>query len=179
MTDSIKNYTLKEFSSQPQDIIEEYSNLLRFSTVIDTKNEIFKMKLRDVDFIKSSLGSGDDAVLFDIIALVQGIKLVEVLKIRVVEFFGLLASITEQVERIITTESKVLTPANDNAKWELVEGGKKMAKFGIYNTLDSLSGGDITKYEQILDMPYDDIFTIMYMRTVRGDLDQEMQTLKQ
>jgi len=174
MEQTITNYKLKDFLHQSNELREEYTNLLRYSKPKETKNELYKMKLRDVDFIKTTFSNGTDENIIKIVSLVQGISEKAVLNMKITEFFSLVICIGEQIERIIRNEQKVLTSKNPNFKWEAVQGSEKMAKFGIYNTLENLSGGDITKYEYIMDMSYDEVFTILYMKRLKEDLIEEM-----
>lgn len=178
MTDTINNYKLKEFIKQSDELKAEYINLLRYSNPKETKNKLYNMKLRDVDFIKTTFGGGADENIIKIIGLVEEKDESDVMEMKITEFFPLMIGIRKQLETIIQNEEKALTSDHANFKWEAIGGSEKMAKFGIYNTLESLSGGDITKYEQIMDMEYAEIFTILYMRRLREDLNQEMDNLK-
>lgn len=177
MTETIKNFRLKEFYKQSEELQEEYINLLRFSNPIPTAKQLWSLRLRDVDFIKTSFGSGDDSDLIDIVARVQGIEAEDVYNLKIVEFFGLIADVKKQLKEINEVEAVALTPSGANFKWEAVNGSEKMSKFGIYNTLDSLALGDITKYETIMEMEYSEVFTVLYMKKTRAELDEEMSKL--
>jgi len=173
----IKNYKLKEFYKQSTELQEEYINLLRFSLPIPTAKVLWDLSLKDVDFIKSSFGSGDDSDMFEIISRVQGVPVEDVLNIKIVEFFGLIADVKKQIEEIHKVELTALTPSGANFKWEAVNGSEKMSQFGIYNTLEQLSGGDITKYAEIMEMEYSEVFTVLYMKKTRLELDEEMSKI--
>ena len=71
-----------------------------------------------------------------------------------------------------------MTPSSLNVKWETVDGSARMAKFGIYNTLESLSGGDALKYKKYMEMEYSEVFTILLMRKTASDLQTEMNKIK-
>lgn len=41
-------------------------------------------------------------------------------------------------------------------------------QFGIMNTVDSLAGGDILKYEKVLRMDYNTVFAKMFRNKLEG-----------
>lgn len=176
--DEIINYKLKDFKEQSPILVSEYVNILQLIEPQETKQEIFFMKLREVDDIKKSLGSTDDDELIRIVAMVEEMTELQVNNLPIVTFFGLYNSIKEQTLQIIQAEENGLTPNNVNTKWEMVEGGRRMGIFGIYNTLDQLSNGDITKYNEILELPYNEVFTKLRMDKIKGDLQTEMDAIK-
>lgn len=79
---------------------------------------------------------------------------------------------------IFSAEEARLTPSEVNVKWEMVNGSEKMSKFGIYNTLESLSGHDALKYKKYMNMNYSEVFTILYMRKTAAELQAEMDKIK-
>ena len=174
----IKNFKLIEYLNQPPKLIEEYLIVLRYIKPIETKQEIHFMSLRNVELIKTTIDSGNDLDLIEIISKVQNCTKEEVLDIPIIEFFGLLNSVRQQLEKIIAAEENALTPSEVNVKFEIVDGMKRMSKFGIYNTLESLSGGDALKYEAYMNMTYSEIFTILLMRKTASDIQNEMNKLK-
>jgi hypothetical protein len=174
----ITNYTLEEFSKQSPELISEYITALNYLPAKQTRRKIFHMKLKHVEFIKTNLGSGIDDDLISIFAKVQKIKKNEVYKVEIIEFFGILNSIKEQIKEISTAEETSLMPTYPDLKWEMVQGSKKMAKFGIVNTLDMLSGNDATKHEYYRNMKYSYIFLLLLKRKTESDLQHEMSLIK-
>jgi hypothetical protein len=174
----ITNYKLIEYLNQPREVIEKYLIALRYIKPCETKQEVYHMKLKDVEFIKNSIDSGEDLDLIEIVGRVQNCTKDEVLDIVIIEFFRILNSIREQLKVIVMAEENALTPSEVNMKWEIVEGSKRMSKFGIYNTLESLSGGDALKYEAYMNMTYSEIFTILLMRKTASDIQREMNNIK-
>jgi len=175
----IKNYELGEFFKQSPELIQQYVEVLQHVKPVDTANDVFHLKLKDVEFIKENLLSDTDEELLEIIAKVQGIKLKKVLKIKVVEFFGLLNSIKEQLIQINKAEAASLVSENTNFKWEAVNGSDRLSMFGIYNTLESLSGGDILKWNDIMELTYSDVFMKLYINKINADLQHEMNQIKE
>ena len=176
--ETINNYKLKEFLKQDYQTQIEYYHILKNLEPIPTKNEIFYMSLKDVEEIKQLINSDDDADLIHIITKVQGVEESEVLDMKIVEVFGLINSIQEQIQRIYKAELSSLSSDNTNIKWEAVNGSERIQKFGIYNTLNTLSNGDILKWNAILELPYADVFMKLLLDKTNNDLQTEMQNLK-
>jgi len=174
----IENFKLIDLLNQEQDLIQNYVVALRYVKPKETKRDLFNMKLKHVELVKQTIDSGEDRDLIKIISKVQKCTEEEVLDFPIIEFFGLLNSIREQLNLIVTAEENALTPSESNLKWEAVNGGERMAKFGIYNTLEMLSGGDATKYSHYMNMAYSEVFTILLMRKTASDLSHEMGKIK-
>ena len=174
----IENFKLIDFMNQTPELVQEYLVALRYLKPRQTAREIFSMKLKEVEMIKRTLNSGEDRDLIVIVSKVQKLSEEAVLDLPIIEFFGIVASIREQMKVILQAEENGLTPSRVDMKWEAVNGSEKMAKFGIYNTLESLSGGDATKYEFFMNMQYSEVFTILLMRKTASDLQHEMNQIK-
>lgn len=176
---TINNYTLREFSQEPDETKERYNNILHYLKPVETVNKIFYLSLEQVENIKDALRTGKEDKILESVKVVQGFKKdKEVYNMTIIDLFGVINSIKQQVEKILKLEEQSLTPKYPNVKWNLVKGSEKMAKFGIINTLDDLSNNDITKYDAILAMPYNRVFGVLYKRTVKADIDIEMSKIK-
>lgn len=176
--EDIINYKVSQFLRKDIKVIEQYINVLKYLKPYETKKKIFDLRLRDVQDTKDNLAAGTFEDIIKCVMLTEELTYEEVLKMGIVEFWGLVKSITKQIEDINHMESVSLTSEYPNFKWEAVGGSEKLSKFGIYNTLDKLSDGDILKYEAILDLPYADVFVKLYMDRIKGDLQHEMSQLK-
>lgn len=174
----LTNYKLIEFLNQPAELINEYLVALKYLKPIDTERKLMFMKLKHVELVKRTLSTGSNIDLIKIVSKVQKISKEDVLQIPIITFFKLIASIREQLKVILRAEENGLIPNYTDQKWIIVDGSKKMAKFEIYNTLENLSGGDVTKYNYINNMQYAEVFTILRMRKTLSDLRHEMSTIK-
>lgn len=174
----IENFTLKEFLKQEVSLIQEYVVALQYAPQVQTKKEVFHLKLKHVEYIKKNIFASNDEGLVKIIKIVQGIKKAEVYNLTIIEFFGLIASVKEQIEKISHAEAARLTSSEINFKWLAVDGDAKMSKFGIYNTLEALSNGDATKYKYFHNLEYSEVFTILFMRKTASELSKQMETIK-
>ena len=174
----IINFKLKDFLKQDSELIQEYIVALQYVKPVETVKEVFHLKLKHVEHIKQNLFSNEDAELIKIVGRVQGLNIKQVFELKIVEFFGIVASVKVQVDKIAQAEDNTLSPSEINFKWLAVEGDEKMSKFGIYNTLESLSGGDILKYNKIMNLPYSEIFTTLLMKKTANELQKQMDKIK-
>ena len=170
----IRNVKVRELLKMPINEALDTITAMRYVKPLDTPKPIFNMTLRQVQNLKDLMSSG---TIEDIISCVD-ICVGNVDEMRILDFFKYLNSIKEQLESIAHAESVSLSSDRVNFKWEAVEGSEKMSRFGIYNTLENLSGGDVLKWEAILDLEYADVFTKLYMDKVKADLESEMNQLK-
>ena len=173
----IENHKLKNFVRQNPEDVKKGLVAMQYLKPIDTKIKVSNLSLEDVEFIKMNLYSSNDEDLLEIISKVEEISIAEVLNIRVLKFFGLVASVKAQVRNIYKAEQQ-LEPNEINLKWQLVNGGEKMAKFGIYNTLEYLTDGDRSKDEYWLKQKYQKVFAIMLQKKTAKDLSDAMNKIK-
>ena len=174
----IINFKLKDFLRQDVNTITDYFFILNQLEAIPTKREVYYLKLKEVEHIKSNINSGLDGDIVDIISTVQDVKKEDILNLDIIQVFGLMNSIKEQVLNINKAELTALSNNIPNAKFSQVEGSKRLQKFGIYNTLNQLSDGDILKWDAILDLPYDMVFTKLYLDKINNDIQHEMNQIK-
>lgn len=171
------NFKLKEFAQQSEELVLEYLNILSYKKG-NTKNKIFHLKVKEVDYIKKHIFSENDNVLIEIVAKVQDLSKKDVYNLGIIQFFSILNSIKEQIIELSKKEVNALTPNKKNIKWELVNGSKRVEKFGILNTLESLANKDLSKYEEIKNMKYSFVFGVLAMRKVYKDISDEMDAIK-
>ena len=73
------------------------------------------------------------------------------------------------------TENKLLSsPAS---ALEKKAGIQAFEKFKYINTINSLAGGDITKWEQILNMPYERILTKLLLNKTEAEYQRKYSEL--
>ena len=176
--EKITNFKLKDFFKQDIELIKTYVKILQLLEPIQTKNEVYHLKLKDVEFIKQYLFEDDDEALIEIISIVQELNQKEVLNLEIIEVFGILNSIKEQIERINNAEVSSLTSDNINIKFEAVNGAERLKQFGIYNILNNLSNGDILKWNSIMELPYSDVFMKLLLDKTNNDIQSEMNNIK-
>ena len=174
----IINFKLKDFLKQDINTITDYFFILNQLEPIPTKKEVYYLKLKEVEHIKTNINSGLDKDIVDIISLVQDVKKEDILDLDIIQVFGLINSVKEQVLNINKAETNALSNNIPNVKFEQVEGSKRLQKFGIYNTLNQLSDGNILKWDAILELPYDMVFTKLYLDKTNNDIQYEISQIK-
>ncbi len=172
----LKNYKLKDFIKQDEDLVYEYTAHLKHLPTSPKIKRLFSKTLGEVEEIKTSYTNGLGGLVKSI-GILQGIKENQVMNLNIKDFYGLVNGLNEQIEKLYMAEQS-LQSRHENVKWIAVGGGKKMAKYGIYNTLDQLADGDILKFRQILELPYEDVFTKLKMDIEKADLQLDMDSIK-
>ena len=194
MDNEIINFKLRKFLKQDKELIEKYVLMLQYIKPLKTKKQAIRLTLQKVEYLKKYINSHEDNSLIEIVKIFQGFYewnifgyniskpyffgTRKVLNMKIIELFRILASAKKQIEIIVKAEANSLSSENINGKWEAVGGSERMAKFGIYNTLDALSKEDILKHKKIMQLEYADVFTVLYMRSTRKEINQEMDAIK-
>jgi hypothetical protein len=63
---------------------------------------------------------------------------------------------------VVTKESNVLRVPHD--EMEIQAGIKNFDKFAEFNVIYSLSGGDVTKYNAVFNLEYNEAFITLYRK---------------
>lgn len=172
--DEIINYKLKDFLEQDEDLILEYSNILKLIEPTPTKHQLHEMTLREVESIKVIIN--DPEHLPEVFNYFQGDDKIE--NIKIVEFYGIINSITNQLENLLRMETRELVSEHTDFKWEAVDGSQRISKLGILPMIDNLALGNILKYEEILNLPYMTVFNNLRMKRILKDIQHDMDKIK-
>lgn len=176
MIKSIKDYVLEDFVKLGEAEQIELSRLLTYTKPIETKKDLFELKLKHVEELKDE-GETNFEIFVKTIARMEGVKPKNIWKMRITEFFGKINYLKEKLKQLIDAE-KSLSPQHTDLKWEAVEGSKRMAKFGIYNVLIPLAKQLNTTIEGVFNMEYGEVFTVRYYNAAMSDLHKEMEGIK-
>jgi len=84
--------------------------------------------------------------------------------------------IIDEMKTIRELESQYLKSDPDIKM--LQAGINKLDQFGLLNTLDNLANGDILKYNEIRNIPYNVIFDKQYMEVVKLDIQKKLSKIK-
>ena len=69
---TIENFELKDFLTKDEETVRKYVTALNFVKPVNTKKEVFHMKLKHVEFIKRNLYSNEDSAIVEIVSKVSG-----------------------------------------------------------------------------------------------------------
>lgn len=112
-------------------------------------------------------GKFDEAIS---ICLSEPIK--QTLKRDELERFRILLWIEKQYEQINEMEKRTLERPPD---FKMIAAGiKKLDAFGLDNTIDMLAGGDLTKWSDIEQLPYEKCFNKQLKTTIENDIQKKM-----
>ena len=176
--DTIRNYKLRKFLKLPEKKAVEYMYVLALCKPQETLREVFYLTVGQVQEIREKMSQGLLNDLIDVVGIVQDKTEEAVLDIKILDFFGYVKSVKEQIETIERAEQTALSSTVPNHKWELVNGSKRLEKFGIYNLLETISKGDIFKWEAAKQLSYADVFVKLHRDTVMDEINYEMSQIK-
>ena len=173
----ITNFKLKTFVRQEKELVVKYLTALRFLNPVETKNKLSSLTLREVEFFKKNINSPNDDVLYLMVSKIEGIDVKKVSEMKILRFFGVLASIRNQLEKISNAEAQ-LVPEIPNLKWDLVGGSEVMGKYGVMNTVKFLAKGDHEKYDFYLGTRYSKVFSWLMQDKEDLELAKKMDKIK-
>lgn len=170
------NYKIKEFLQVDEETALTYISYLKHLTPTSDINDLFSLSFKDVEDVKILVSRGLEGY-FSALCILQNIDESDILNMRLKRFYRLKNALDIQLEKLFNAEQS-LKSRHEDVKWLAVNGGQKMAKYGIYNTLDQLANGDILKYKAILELEYKEVFTKLKMDIERADLQKDMENIK-
>ena len=59
-----------------------------------------------------------------------------------------------------------------------VNASERLGRFGVLNVINSLADGDITKWNDILKLPYTTVFTKLKMDKERAAINRDIQAIQ-
>jgi len=158
-----KNIRLKNYFRMSETNPDKFDNYRRAVRYLTMSNKISTFEIRslmDLSFIKirtiQQIVSND----FDIIKLISevaGLTEKKILNIRIFQFFAFYNFVINELERIANAENNDHDYSPDSK--ELTAGIDSLYRFGVFAEIDGLADGDITKHNEIGNMPYHVIFT--------------------
>ena len=190
--EKIIDYKLSDFLRiEDSDIIESHMFIL---TALEPLKEIDNPKysrwnrqpkklsvktVRDLKFfevtnLRTSIGTGNIEDIFDCIKMVTDLKEKHILKMRITQFYGVIASIREQLIEIGNIESAYLISENQDPNLVAVQAQERMSQFGQLNVINSLANDDILKWEKVEQLPYNSVFSKLLMDKIKNDISFEI-----
>lgn len=141
-----------------------------------TYKNIEKFSFKDADYIRRLMNDSDFKSTLEVFSMCYNIPTDKIYKIKFSYFISCLKNIYLNIERISKDEEKLsfLTPR----KVEMALKQSKsevMNQFGIYNQIDSLTKGDITKFEEVENMEYGRVKFLLTFEAVKNDFNRRFQ----
>ncbi len=134
--------------------------------------DIFQLKLKDFDYLRRLMSTGDFVDICKSLKIVFRIPMFLIPFLRVNTLFGLVNHIVQKLELSRERESKLdsFVDANKSIAMEM-SGAKRLNQFGIYNLVDSLSNGDKSKWEYYENLPYEKIYFFTTFTTLQNNVN--------
>lgn len=133
-------------------------------------------------FLKETLpelfASNDFEKLFLLALKDRGVNLFlnDIQKIDIVEAMSFILWIVDELKSIRELESNYLSSDPDV---KLIQAGiHKLNQFGINNTLDNLAKGDVLKYNEIRNLPYNVVFDKQFLEITKADIEKKLSKIK-
>lgn len=106
----------------------------------------------------------------------QFVFLADVQKIEVNHAMSFILWLIDEMKTIRELESTYLRSDPDV---KLLQAGiNKLDQFGLMNTLDSLSKGDVLKYDEVRKLPYNIVFDKQYLEVTKNDIEKKLSKIK-
>ena len=170
--------TVSEFIQLEADDVPE--NLLkvlkRSNTLLGIEaDELPEMQWGRVKEIQEAMGDGD--IISAVLKTLEHKKVINIQLILGLEykiFLYFCSWLSEQLENISNMEAQLIGETNE----DLNEAGvADLNKFGWLNALDSLAGNDITKWQQVYELPYKDVYIKLLKDKETADIQARYQDI--
>ena len=135
--------------------------------------DLWRVSYADMIFLKDNI---NDNGFIDCINIVYGTTLYQIYKANIYNVFAVLKYITKKLQEIIDLEKQEFESQQD--KDEEKAGINMFDRYGYYNELRSLTGGDRTKDKFYLDMPYIDIFMELTYKSKLIKFEKKLSEIK-
>ncbi len=95
-------------------------------------------------------------------------------KWKLKKFFAVVNFIENQFKYLGELEQKLDTETENDL---IVAGIDDLNKFGDLNTIDALAGGNILKWQQVLELPYEDVYNKLLKTKTEEDIKKRLETI--
>lgn len=153
----LNNITLSEYMNLDVDAQVEYDFFIKYCTPVDKFN-IGDMTAQSFGVVKDLQFDLSDGIGWSQIAeYIMKLTKKEAKNIPILDLSRFWKYIQSEIERI--TEIESLTLAYTATDKEIAAGIDELNVLGIYMQIRQLTGGDVTKNEQVRNTRYDECFT--------------------
>jgi hypothetical protein len=136
------------------------------------------LSFADVTNFRIAFNSNDIERVIECVELITGLKKNQILSFTITTFYGIINGIGQQLIEISNKEINELTDDNNDPQLESIKAYERMARFGTFNTIDSLAKEDVLKWQEIEKLPYWLVFTKLKMDKERNDINRELHEMQ-
>lgn len=133
------------------------------------------LSFADVTNLRLGFNGNDIDKVIECIELVTGLKKKQILSFTITTFYGIINGIVQQLIEISNKEINELTDDYRDPIVESIKGYERMARFGTFNTIDSLAKGDILRWQEIEKLPYWLVFHKLMMDKENEQIARELR----
>lgn len=157
------DYTINEFMQLDTEQQNELLTFAKYHTAFDTpKDHLTINTLTDKPFglikdIQNDLSNGLD--MYSVIEYLQKIKPFKLSDITLLRLYQQKSWLTEQIDNLTTVENESLC-SNSSVK-EITAGIDDFEELGVFMQIYNLCKGDVTKYNEVYNIPYHIAFSFL------------------
>ncbi len=172
------NISLIKYINSPNEVKDEYELALKYSDYSNRPVDnigIGRLDSKTFGVVKDLQQQAKQGFCLkeyiDTFVQLSGKSIKEIVSIPVFDFFATKTYLDTEIIRINETEEKLLS--HDSTFEEQAAGLDRFAKFGVSLQIDSLAGGDVTKWEAVRALPYEVAFLKLLMDKTKADFSKD------
>lgn len=162
------DYTIKE-NIKCNEQLRVYS-FWKTKTLLPLKKDLWSLTWNDRIELGLSIQEND---FFSILRIVYGVNEKQYKKLELFNAFSVQKYIIEEFKQMLDIENSELE--HEYTDEEKDAGIERLQEFSYYNTLDSLTNGNILVQEQWLQLPYKKIFRKMCLDKTRYEINENLK----
>jgi hypothetical protein len=194
--EKIINYKLNEFLKLNDELlIQEYSAILEHLRPLKELSNprarwynkkpkklqvkaIRELSFGDVTLARTLYNEQQNEGVFQIIKMITGLEEKEVLGLTILEFYGIISYIKQELTEINNLELNELQDDSFDFNLEAVNANKRMSRFGVLNIINVLAKEDVLRWSEIEKLPYLTVFTKLLMVKEKNNIQRELAELQ-
>lgn len=149
----------KFWQKQPKEIEVKTLMNLSFGDVTEVRNNFYQPSIENI---------------IESIEKVTEIEKKDILKLSILEVYGIINKIKEDLETIQNMELNELSSDDEDIELITVNASARMAKFGVLNTIDAVAKGDVIKWNEVEKLPYLTVFSKLMMDKEKNAIEKEI-----
>lgn len=151
------------------------SKLMKNKKPIRKIKPFVKMKYGEVLELKSMAKQGIDEAMIQRVFKLSGHKKVTIENKPITAFFTTINEIENQFKYLRELESKLQTDVDNDL---VASGIDELNVFGDLNVIDALAGGDILKWEKVLELSYEDVYNKLLKNKKENDIKRNLELIR-
>lgn len=140
-------------------------------------NDLFELKYKWIIRMKEQLTSPTLGAVKDVLSTVYDIRTDEqFFSCSVFDVFAAYAWIVEEVQNLYEVEKQKLFKKPTNK--QISAGIEEFEQLDDIPVIDLLAGGDVSKWDDVLELPYGQVLRKMLLNKIQGDYNERYSKMK-